>query len=142
MNRRRFLSISGVGGIAAVNGCLSGTPFATAPVDLELWNETAMAHSVDVVVRTSDDDTVLEKTYDIEGVTSGSTASGTVIREAGFTRATDGSVFVVEATLDGERTAEHWFQATCVNQDIKDEFHIVIDSGESDSLEFNQSHCS
>lgn len=140
MDRRTALMMIGAGAATWGAGCLSVEE--AGPIDFELLNFTEDAHQVEVIITDEDGDNVLEETYEIEERRDGPR----VIREEGFTEATNGETFDIVVTLSDRELEEREFRVTCNEHDeIPDEFFAEIresHDGEHTYFEFQQSTCS
>lgn len=120
-------------------GCLSLEK--AGPLDFVLLNFTADTQQVEVTITDEDGNTALEETYEIEKRRD----RVGVIREDGFTEATNGDSFDIVTSLSDREPDEWEFQVTCNESEMGDDvFYAEIREGHQDhiDLEFSQSTCS
>ncbi|WP_193787787.1 hypothetical protein [Natronorubrum tibetense] len=140
MNRRTALTLIGTGAATWGAGCLSVEE--AGPINFELLNFTYDTHQVETTITDEDENNVLEETYEIKERQDGSR----VIREEGFTEATNGDTFNIIVALSDEEPEEGEFRMTCNESNrTEDVFFAEIretHDGDHTYFEFQQSTCS
>lgn len=140
MNRRAALTLIGTGAATWGAGCLSVEE--AGPINFELLNFTYDTHQVEITITDEDENNVLEETYEIKERQDGAR----VIREEGFTEATNGDIFDIVVALSDEEPEEGEFRMTCNESNrTEDVFFAEIretHDGDHTYFEFQQSTCS
>ena len=133
----------GSGGAILNAGCLSITSEQPGPIDFELLNFTEQTHLVDVLIRDTEGNIVLEEEYEISDRIPEQGAN--MIQEKGFVEATNTDTFDVIVYLSEEVSGGSTLQISCNKEDTRDVFYAEIretSNGRDTYIEFQQSYCS